>query len=103
MDVDGEAYTCCALLLGCWLLQEEEPRKIRKREVRSHDWLLARETKGSYASLHRVLRSTPNLFTEYLHMPQEMFAMILERVRPLIEKTATVMREPISAKGISTK
>ena len=58
MDVDEEAYTCCALLLGCWLLQEEEPRKMRKREVRSHDWLLARETKGSYASLHRELRST---------------------------------------------
>ena len=88
-------YACSALVLGACLAAEE----IRQQEVHRskwvEDWLLERETRGSFALLHRELRLHSKLFKKYLNMSVPTFDFILSKIKHRIAKEDTVMRQAI--------
>ena len=66
-----------------------------KRKVWTEEWLLKRYVLGSYASLFNDLRMNPKIFRKYLHLPIELFDLIVEKVKPSIERMDTAMRSAI--------
>jgi hypothetical protein len=60
--------------------------------------LLRRKQRIAYNTLLKELHSEdPNEFQNYFRMDKTTFKMLLEKVRPLIERQDTQLREAISA------
>ena len=97
MDSEEEVDACAALVVG--VLMEEETEKPKKRERRNwvNQWLLKRETQGSYGGLFTELCSENEIFKKYLRIPLPTFEFLLEKVRPIIEKEDTHLRAAIPA------
>ena len=69
---------------------------MRRSATRS--WLLRRKQRIAYNTLLKELHSEdPNEFQNYFRMDKTTFKMLLEKVRPLIERQDTQLREAVSA------
>jgi hypothetical protein len=69
---------------------------VRRRATRF--WLLRRKQRSAYNTLFKELHTEdPNEFRNYFRMDKTTFKMLLEKVRPLIERQDTKLREAISA------
>ncbi|CAH1379989.1 unnamed protein product, partial [Tenebrio molitor] len=73
----------------------EQPKK-KKRKVWCKEWLLQR-SRLSHIELIKELRSSSQDYFNYLRMSEDNFMILLEKVRPLIEKEDTVLRAAITA------
>ena len=70
--------------------------RVRRRATRS--WLLRRKQRSAYNTLLKEWHTEdPNEFRNYFRMDKTTFMMLLEKVRPLIERQDTKLREAISA------
>jgi hypothetical protein len=64
--------------------------RVRRRATRY--WLLRRKQRSAYITLLKELHE----FRNYFRMDKTTFKMLLEKVRPLIERQNTKLREAIS-------
>ena len=73
--------------------------RLRDRARVTRSWLLRRKQKSAYNTLLKELHTEdpPNEFRNYFRMDKTTFKMLLEKVRPLIERQDTKLREAISA------
>jgi hypothetical protein len=70
--------------------------RVRRRATRS--WLLGRKQRSTCNTLLKELHTEdPNEFRNYFRMDKTTFKMLLEKVRPLIERQDTKLREATSA------
>jgi hypothetical protein len=84
---------CVAVIIA--ELTDEQPKK-KKRKVWCKEWLLQR-SRLSHVELIKELRSSSQDYFNYLRMSEDNFMILLEKVRPLIEKEDTVLRAAITA------
>ena len=87
----------CAAIVAAHLLDEDGIKKRRKRRNRVNDWLLERKKKGSYVSIFNELSAVSDIFHIYMRIDLPTFTMLLEKVKPFIEKQDTVLRSSICA------
>ena len=74
--------------------QRKKPR--RRRQCWTKIWILRRKEFGMYDQLMVELRrEDPSSFTNFMHMPPEMYDEVLERVRGSLTKQHTFFREPL--------
>lgn len=78
----------------------EEQRKNRKRRrVWVREWIDRRSDRGFGATLFEEIREGDReSYKNCMRMPEEDFNVLLEMVKPFIQKQDTVMRKSISAK-----
>ena len=78
-------------------LADLERKKRRPRRIWVKEWIKNRQTKGAYnALLNEFLLTDREDYRRFMRMNTETFSELLERIRPYITGTRTVMREPIS-------
>lgn len=78
--------------------ENEEQRKKRQRTKWVREFFVNREQEGFYTRLNTMLRTNdPELFNNFLRMDASDFDLLLELVRPRIEKKDTHLRKSISA------
>ena len=69
----------------------------RPSRIWSRKWLLRRPVSGNYAQLmHELQEEDPPSFKNYTRVEPEVFAEIVERVTPRLEKQVTPMRIPLA-------
>ena len=72
-------------------------KKKKKRSLWMKKWLKRRAEVGSFNQICAELRSEDQVsFSNYLRMPPYLFQHLLDLVTPVIKKSYTSMREPIS-------
>jgi hypothetical protein len=70
--------------------------RVRWRTTKS--WLLRRKQRSAYNTLLKELHTEdPNEFRNYFRMDKTTLKMLLQKVRPLIKRKNTKLREAISA------
>lgn len=68
-----------------------------RRRIREHEWFKKRDEKGTYAEIFQELYNDASNFKKHIRMTPEIFDVLLELVRPSIEKKDTHMRKSIPA------
>ena len=90
------AVTLCLMSIAILRRRLRDCARVRRRATRS--WLLRRKQRSAYNTLLKELHTVdPNEFRNYFRMDKSTFKMLLEKVRPLIERQDTKLREAISA------
>ena len=83
-------------MISAVLCEDEEEEEMPRREW-CKDWLRKRNERGSHATIFQELKSGyESDFTNYMRMDPNTFYDLLERVKPVITKQDTCMRESIS-------
>jgi methyltransferase-like protein len=91
-----EGAALCIALLCTIVLRRRLSSK--KRSTWARKWLRRRRQRSIYSNLVQELREEdPDEYLKYLRMTTTTFNILLEKVRPYIEKKNTVMRNSISA------
>jgi len=91
-----EGAALCIALLCTIVLRRRLSSK--KRSTWTRKWLRRRRQRSIYSNLVQELREEdPDEYLKYLRMTTTTFSILLEKVRPYIEKKNTVMRNSISA------
>lgn len=72
-------------------------KKRKKKSVWSKQWLRERERWSHLKLLHHLRENNEEDYKNYLRMGESEFNYLLELVTPLISKTDTKLRAPISA------
>ena len=86
----------CIALLCTIVLRRRLSSK--KRSTWARKWLRRRRQRSIYSNLVQELREEdPDEYLKYLRMTTTTFNILLEKVRPYIEKKNTAMRNSISA------
>lgn len=82
-----------AIVLACAIKKKKNNKRIWARQ-----WLLRRQTLGSYQQIFRELATEDDgAFRNYMRLPVTVFHTLLEKIRPLIERQDTKMRQSVSA------
>lgn len=82
----------CSMIIAVLCEEEEMPRREWCK-----DWLHKRNERGSHATIFQELKSGyESDFTNYMRMDPNTFYDLLEKVKPVITKQDTCMRESIS-------
>ena len=85
------AVTLCLMSIAILRRRLRDRARVGRRATRS--WFLRRKQRSAYNTLLKELHTEdPNEFRNYFRMDKTTFKMLLEKVRPLIER-----REAISA------
>ena len=93
---DRRVAALCIALLCTIVLRRRLSSK--KRSTWARKWLRRRRQRSIYSNLVQELREEdPDEYLKYLRMTTTTFNILLEKVRPYIEKKNTVMRNSISA------
>ena len=91
-----EGAALCIALLCTIVLRRRLSSK--KRSTWARKWLRRRRQRSIYSNLVQELREEdPDEYLKYLRMTTTTFNILLEKVRPYIEKKNTVVRNSISA------
>ena len=93
MQSEEEDYACAAIVVAAVLSRKMKPKRKRRKWV--NNWLLQREEKGSYGGLFSDLSLKFEFFKQFLRIPLPTFQLLLEKIRPLIEKQDTHLRAAI--------
>ena len=84
-----------ALVLACAI---KKKKRRKNREVWTKQWLFGRQTVGSYQQIFQELsRENTVDFHNYIRLPVNVFHSLLNKIKPLIEREDTTMRQSISA------
>ena len=67
------------------------------RKIREQEWFKDRDTKGTYAQIFQELRDNTKQFKQHTRITPYIFDVLLEMIRPAIEKQDTNMRKSIPA------
>ena len=95
-NYENIAVTLCLMSIAILRRRLRDRARVRRRATRS--WLLRRKQRSAYNTLLKELHTEdPNEFRNYFRMDKTTFKMLLEKVRPLIERQDTKLREAISA------
>ena len=95
-NYENVAVTLCLMIIAILRRRLRDRARVRRRATRS--WLLRRKQRSAYNTLLRELHTEdPNEFRNDFRMEKTTFKMLLEKVRPLIERQDTKLREDISA------
>jgi hypothetical protein len=96
INYENIAVTLCLLSIAILRRRVRDRARVRRRATRS--WLLRRKQRSAYNTLLEELHTEdPNEFRNYFRMDKTTFKMLLEKVRPLIERQDTKLQEAISA------
>ena len=95
-NYENVVVTLCLMSIAILRRRLRDRARVRRRATRS--WLLRRKQRSAYNTLLRKLHTEdPNEFRNDFRMEKTTFKMLLEKVRPLIERQDTKLREDISA------
>ena len=97
MDSDEDEYACAALVAAVLIHEKNEKNSKQKQSKWVNGQLSQQENKDCYGGLFLELYSESEIFKQYLRIPQSTFQLLLERVRPIIEKQDTHLRAAIPA------
>jgi hypothetical protein len=90
------AVTLCLMSIAILRRRLWDRARVRWRATKS--WLLRRKKRSAYNTLLKELQTEdPNEFPNYFRMDKTTFKMLLQKVRPLIKRKDTKLREAISA------
>jgi hypothetical protein len=106
MEDDGEQLQNAAreefiinLALAVLLRRRRERRRRRQRQIKTvwvRPWILRRTMYGQYETLLQELhREDVRSFKNFLRIPPELFAEMVDRLRPIIEKKDTFWRKAL--------
>jgi hypothetical protein len=95
-NYENIAVTLCLMSIAILRRRLRDRARVRRRATRY--WLLRGKQRSAYNTLLKELHTEdPNEFRNYVRMDKTTFKMLLEKVRPLIERQDTKLREAISA------
>ena len=94
MDESLEEETYLNIMIAL-LLDEEADDDVPERATWESDYLKTRDESGAYAKLFRELYTDAKNFRKYTRITPQIFDMLLQLVKPSIEKKDTVMRKSI--------
>ena len=95
-NYENIAVTLCLMSIAILRRRFRDRARVRRGATRS--WLLRRKQRSTYNRLLKELHTEdPNEFRNYFRMDKTTFKMLLEKVRPLIERQDTKLQETISA------
>ena len=89
-NYENIAVTLCLMSIAILRRRIRDRARVRRRATRY--WLLRRKQRSAYITLLKELHE----FRNYFRMDKTTFKMLLEKVRPLIERQNTKLREAIS-------
>jgi len=89
--------TCAAVVIAC-LTEKKKVKRKRKQRVWMKEWLKKRDQFCHDHLVAELKISSAVDYKNYLRMDADTFGELLEKIRPLIEKKCTYMRDPITAK-----
>ena len=81
-----DRYACAAIIVAAAMNDDDEASKHRRSKW-SEDWLLKRDSLGSFNTLHQEMKLDRSLFRSYIGKPPETFDIILARIGPKIQKS----------------
>ena len=65
-------------------------RRLRRQRRPTHPYLLRRPQLGAYNTLiNELIKESPEIFRQYVRMKPDTFFLLLDRVRPFVEKQDT--------------
>lgn len=80
------------------IIKDKRRKSNKRRSVWVKEWISKRGNFGVYSQLLRELKSEDSqYYKNFLRMDAADFGILLEKVKPYIEKQDTVMRPSISA------
>ena len=95
-NYENIAVTLCLMSIAILRRRLRDRARVRRRATKY--WLLRKKQRSAYNTLLKELHTEdPNEFRNYFRMDKTTFKMLLEKVRPLIERQDTKLREAISA------
>ena len=73
-------------------------RRLRRQRRPTHPYLLRRPQLGAYNTLiNELITESPEIFRQYVRMKPDTFFLLLDRVRPFVEKQDTHYIKAITA------
>ena len=88
-NYENIAVTLCLMSIAILRRRLRDRARVRRRATRS--WLLGRKQRSAYNTLLKELHTEdPNEFRNYFRMDKTTFKMLLEKVRPLIERQEAI-------------
>ena len=95
-NYENIAVTLCLMSIAILRRRLRDCARVRRRATRS--WLLRRKQRSAYNTLLKELHTEDlNKFRNYFRKDKTTFKMLLQKVRQLIERQDTKLREAISA------
>ena len=96
-NYENIAVTLCLMSIAILRRRLRDRARVRRGGA-TRSWLLRRKQRSAYNTLLKELHTEdPNEFRNYFRMDKTTFKMLLEKVRPLIKRQDTKLREAISA------
>jgi hypothetical protein len=96
MNSDELLLSAVAVVVCASVIKENNSLKLNKREKWCKNWLLERQ-KFSHMNLLTELKFEKQNWFNYSRMDEETYLMLLQTIKPFIEKKGTVMRKAVTS------